>query len=234
MPRPIRIYYPGLIYHILNRGNNRQVIFVEEEDYRHYLDILQRYKEKFEFRVFAYCLMTNHIHLLLQVSEKASISKIMQAITIAHTRYYHFKYQCSGHIWQGRFKSPLISDDEYLLTTMRYIEQNPIRAGMVKHLKGYPWSSFQLNIQSRTDNLVDREENPVYNSLGNSLEERRATYKEFALALLEDEKVQGIRYSLLGRFHYASEKFQQQINQKLIRKRSVGRPRKLQNELIHK
>lgn len=122
MAYPLRIHSPDLIYHILNRGNNRQAVFLKDDDYRHYLDILKRYKEKFNFKIFAYCLMTNHVHILLQSSAKASISKVMQAITIAHTRHYHYVYNCSGHLWQGRFKSPLVSDDEYLLAVMRYIE----------------------------------------------------------------------------------------------------------------
>lgn len=225
MGRPVRIHYPGLIYHVLNRGNNRQVVFVEDDDYRHYLEILQRYKEKFDFKIFAYCLMTNHIHLLLQVSPKASISKIMQAITIAHTRYYHYKYQCSGHIWQGRFKSPLVSSDEYLLTAMRYVEQNPLRAKMVERIEDYPWTSFHAHIQSKADNLVDREENPVYNSLGADSEARRQAYKRFASTLLEEEKVSEIRDSLLGRCHYISDRLQAEIKERLAKKRARGRPR---------
>jgi len=230
MSRPIRVYYSGLIYHVLNRGNNRQIIFAEDSNYRHYLNILKRYKEKFSFKIFAYCLMTNHVHLLLQVSEKGSISKIMQAITIAHTRYYHYKYQCSGHIWQGRFKSPIVSNDEYLLTTMRYIEQNPVRARIAPDPKGYPWSSLLANTQLKSDNFVDREQNPVYNGLGDNSEERRLAYKQFVLSLLEDEKAQEVRDSLIGKYHYISEKFQKEINERLIRKRSRGRPKR-QKEL---
>jgi putative transposase len=226
MSRPIRIYYPGLIYHILNRGNNRQVVFVEDNDYQHYLDILQKYKEKFDFKIFAYCLMTNHVHLLLQVSERASISKIMQAITIAHTRYYHYKYQASGHVWQGRFKSPIISDDEYLLTTMRYIEQNPIRAGIVKDLRNYPYLSFPANSKPESSNFIDKEQNPVYNSLGRNPEERANAYTHLALAVLGEQRLQEVRDSLIGKFHYISERFQQEIKEKLTRKRRRGRPRK--------
>lgn len=233
MTRPIRIYQPGLIYHVLNRGSNRGVVFVEHDDYRHYLDILLHYKEKFGFKLFSFCLMTNHVHLLLQVSETASISRIMQAITIAHTRHHHHKYQTSGHLWQGRFKSPLVSDDEYLLAAMRYMEQNPLRAKMGKHLKDYPWSSFTLNTQLKTDKLVDRDQNPVYLGLGNTPEERISIYKRFALAPLEDDKLQEIRRSLVGQMHYMSEKFHQQIADKLTRKRSRGRPRKERIELIH-
>ena len=100
MPRPIRIHLPDLIYHVLNRGNNRQVTFIEEQDYLHYLEILKKYKEKFQFKIFAYCLMTNHIHLVVKTSLAGTISEIMKAITIAHTRHYHYRYRTSGHIWQ--------------------------------------------------------------------------------------------------------------------------------------
>jgi putative transposase len=167
MPRPLRIHLPDLIFHVLNRGNNRQVVFAEEQDYLHYLEILKRYKEKFNFKIFAYCLMTNHIHLLIKTSSGGTISQIMKAMTIAHTRHYHFKYNSSGHIWQGRFKSPIVSDDEYLLILMRYIEQNPVRAGMVDHPEKYLYSSYHINIKIEKDNLVDKEENPVFLSLRN-------------------------------------------------------------------
>src|SRR3989338_2296378 len=226
MVRPVRIYSPGLIYHVLNRGNNRQIVFAEDDDYRHYLEILTRYKKKLEFKIFAYCLMTNHVHIIMQVSEKASISKIMQTVTVAHTRFYHIKYQTAGHIWQGRFKSPIISDDEYLLTTMRYVEQNPVRASMVKTPQDYQWSSFGLNIQSYADPLIDRAENPVYNSLGQTIEERREAYKHFAGTLIEDEQLKDVRRSLVDGMYYVSERFREQMHEKIKRKRSRGRPRK--------
>jgi putative transposase len=162
MPRPVRINLPNLIYHVVNRGNNRQVVFAEESDYHKYLDILRRYKAEFGFKVFAYCLMSNHIHLLLKTSEKGGISAIMKAVTIAHTRNYHFKYNCSGHIWTGRFKSPIVSDDEYLLTVMRYIEQNPVRAGMVNHPGEYAYSSYGSNVKKDADNFIDKEENLIF------------------------------------------------------------------------
>ena len=179
MPRPLRIYLPDLIYHVLNRGNNRQVIFAEESDYLHYLNILKKYKEKFNFKLFAYCLMTNHIHLLIKTPANGTISEIMKAITIAHTRHYHHKYNASGHIWQGRFKSPVVSCDEYLLTLMRYIEQNPVRAGIASQPKEYPFSSYCANIRIEEDALVDKEDNPVYLGLGNTIEARIKRYKEF-------------------------------------------------------
>ena len=228
MPRPLRIHLPDLIYHVLNRGNNRQVIFAEESDYQHYLDILKKYKEKFNFKIFAYCLMTNHIHLLIKTSANGTISEIMKAITIAHTRHYHHKYNASGHIWQGRFKSPIVSDDEYLLTLMRYIEQNPFRAGIINQPEKYPFSSYKANIKIEKDSIVDKEENPAYLGLSNTTEERIKRYKEFILKPLEDSKLELVRKSLSGFSHFASEKFQTQINELLAlkQKRQRGRPKK--------
>lgn len=227
MARPIRICSPDLIYHVLNRGNNRQVVFIEDQDYSHYLKILKRYKEKFQFKVFAYCLMTNHIHLLIQTSPKGTISEIMKAITIAHTRRYHQKYQTSGHIWQGRFKSPIVSEDEYLLTLMRYIEQNPVRAGIVDHPKKYPFSSYQANVKIDKDDLLNKGDNPVFLSLGKTIEERVSRYKEFAISLLEEDKLKLIRKSLGGQTHYASEIFLSQIKERLAMKQRKprGRPK---------
>ena len=231
MVYPLRIHLPDLIYHVLNRGNNRQVIFVEESDYQHYLDILKKYKEKFNFKIFAYCLMTNHVHLVLQTSGKASISKIMQAITIAHTRHYHYIYNSSGHVWQGRFRSPLVSDDDYLLAVMRYIEQNPLRAGMVDDLTKYPWSSFIINTTTKKDPLVDKEENPAYLSLGNTDKERSASYLKIVTSVLEEDKLKEIRNTLTGKQHYISERFQEQIKEKLAlaKPKLRGRPRKTNN-----
>lgn len=228
MARPLRIHLPDLIYHVINRGNNRQVIFAEEKDYWHYLDILKKYKQKLNFKILAYCLMANHIHLLIKTSTTANISDIMKAITIAHTRYYHHKYQASGHIWQGRFKSPIVSDDEYLLTLMRYIEQNPLRAGIVDQPDKYPFSSCQANSKIGRDILVDKEDNPVYSSLGNTIEEQTRQYREFVLIPPDDKQLELIRKSLGGLSHFASEKFLTQINELLLakQKRHRGRPRR--------
>lgn len=229
MARPLRIHLPEAIYHVLNRGNNQQDIFLEEKDYQHYLQILKRYKDKFGFKFFAYCLMPNHVHLLLQTSGKSTISQIMQGVTIAHTRYYHYIRKTSGHIWQGRFKSPLVSDDEYLLTVMRYIEQNPIRAGLVKNLEQYPWSSFFANTSPLTDSIIDREQNPVFLNLGKDIEERCKNYRRWVVSSLEDNQLKEIQGSLNGQRQYISSQFHEHIEERLrlIKKILRGRPRKI-------
>jgi putative transposase len=229
MPREKRINLPDLIYHVVNRGNNRGVIFAEESDYLNYLAIFLRYKIKFEFKVFGYCLMSNHIHLLIKASPKETISEIMKAITIAHARQHHKKYHTTGHLFEGRFKSPIVSDDEYLLTVMRYIEQNPVRAGIVSHPGDYAYSSFIGNTSAKKDSLLDKEDNPVYAGFGKTADERVERYREFAVKILEDEKVGLVRKSIDGSGHFVSKKFQQQIEEKLVlkEKKPRGRPRKV-------
>lgn len=231
MPRPSRINHAGLVYHVVNRGNNRQILFAEEEDYRHYLGILVRYKVKYDFSVFAYCLMSNHVHLVIKTGEDGCISRIMQAVTIAYTRYYQKNYHVSGHVWQGRFKSPLVSDDEYLLTVMRYIEQNPVRAGIVRNPGEYLFSSYRAHVtMCEEDVVVDRIKNPVFLSFGNTLEERIGRYKEYVGRMIEEDKLGQIRMSLQGRGHFVSERFQAQMEQMLrIKRRGRGRPRRVIN-----
>lgn len=224
---PNRWHRAGLIYHVINRGNNRQAIFLEEEDYRRYLSFLYHYKLKYNFKLFAYCLMTNHVHLLIQVNT-VSISKIMQAITISHTKHYHYKYRCCGHIWQGRFKSPIVSDDEYMLSVMAYIEQNPLRAKMVKNVEDYFWSSYKMNISRKEYKLIDRKENPVWQQLGIDDQERIKKYRDSLNQRIEERKVKEIQQGTQGQRHYFSERFEEQIKSLLPIKRKRGRPRKIE------
>jgi len=227
MARTRRIHYPGLIYHVINRGNNRQMIFFEDADYQLYLNLLYRYKKKYQFKLFCYCLMANHIHLLIKVGEKGNISQIMQAITNAHTRHYHFKYHTSGHVWQGRFKSPIIGDDQYLLTVMQYIEQNPIRAGMVRQSSDYRWSSYHDNICDEPSRLIDREENPAYAALDPAPRARPKEYQKIFTSDLNENKLADIKRSIEQSGNYMGECFLNQINEWLSPKRKRGRPRKV-------
>ncbi len=226
MARPIRIHHPGLIYHVINRGNNRQAIFLEEEDYEKYLGIIYRYKKKYGFKLYSYCLMNNHIHLLIQVNNKATISKIMQCITVAHTRHYHFKYETGGHVWQGRFSSPIVSDDVYMLRVMQYIEQNPLRAKIVREIGAYKWSSYKLQVRRKDSKLIDRKDNHVFTDLGQNVEEQIRIYKQAMKEGIEQWSVTQIKKSMKGNTHFISEKFQKKMQDMLPQKKKVGRPRK--------
>ncbi len=225
MVRPPRIHHPGLIYHVINRGNNKQTVFHDDEDYRRYLGIIYRYKRQLDFHLFAFCLMPNHVHLLIQVTETSSISTIMQKITLSHTRHLHHKYQRCGHIWQGRFRSPIVSDDIYLENVLRYIEQNPLRAGMVRSPDDYPWSSYRLNVRDKAPKLIDREQNPLYIKSGSDPYRWRTEHRRRVNAGLTDEILDPIQNSTRGIGHYISQQFAEHLDGVIPIKKRRGRPR---------
>ena len=162
MPRPLRLIDDGLVYHVINRGNNRRPVFHDQGDYVAFLKAVADLKERKPFELYGYCLMGNHIHLLLRPGE-SSISRIVQSLLVSHTQGYHRFHRSTGHVWQGRFKSPVIQDNEHLLTVLRYIEANPLRAKLVEHAGEYRWSSFAGHGDGRGDSLLDST--PAYEAL---------------------------------------------------------------------
>jgi len=151
MPRPIDDH---LVYHVINRGNNRAPVFHDDEDYVAFLRAIDDLKQRRPFAFYGYCLMPNHVHLLIRPLE-TPISRLMQSLLVSHTQRYHRRHQSGGHVWQGRFKSPVIQDDDHLLTVLRYIEANPLRAQMVEIAGDYRWSSFAAHGLGRLDPLLD-------------------------------------------------------------------------------
>jgi putative transposase len=154
MPRPLRPIADGLIYHVINRGNNRQKVFRKGADFLAFLKALFDLKERKPFELYGYCLLDNHFHLLLR-PEGDTISRIVQSLLVSHTQRYHKHYRSGGHVWQGRFKSPVIQGDEHLLNVLRYIEANPLRAGVVTRAERYPWSSYRAHGLGEANELVD-------------------------------------------------------------------------------
>ncbi len=140
MSRPLRIHFEGAFYHITARGNNKENVFCDAPDREKYLHFVERYKGRFDFRLHAYALMPNHVHLLIETG-KDPLSKIMQALQTSYTMYFNKRYGRVGHVFQGRFRSLLCDKDSYLIELVRYIHLNPIRAGLVRNLKDYPWTS---------------------------------------------------------------------------------------------
>jgi putative transposase len=138
--------------------------------------------------------MTNHFHLLLQPGQGQSISRILQSLTVAHTRRFHRSYQGSGHVWQGRFKSPVIQDDEHLLVVLRYIEANPLRAALVSDAGDYRWSSYQYHGLGRTDALLSPF--PEWEKLGRTESERRRRWRAKVPAAQKAEELQAVRTSI--------------------------------------
>ncbi len=141
MPRTARKKSKSEIYHIIMRGINRQTIFEDEEDCAQFLATLKRYKEKSGYQVYAYCLMGNHVHLLMKTGIEP-LEQVMRRLCGSYVYWYNNKYQRIGNLFQDRFKSEPIEDDQYFQTVQRYIHQNPVKAGLVKHIEEYKWSSF--------------------------------------------------------------------------------------------
>lgn len=143
MPRQPRISLANICYHVLNRGNGRNTVFHKDGDYAAFLKLMHQASERTPMRLLSYCLLPNHFHLVLWPKADGDLSQWMQWLSTAHVRRYHRHYESSGHVWQGRFKSFPIQDDAHLLTVMRYVERNPVRAKSipVRKAQNWKWSS---------------------------------------------------------------------------------------------
>lgn len=146
MPRAARKKSETKIYHIMIRGINRQNIFVDDEDSERFIDTLAKYRREVEYKIYAYCLMGNHIHLLIKEGNEA-LSNTMRRIGASYVYWYNWQYDRKGHLFQDRYKSEPVEDDTYFLTVLRYIHQNPLKAGITNNLEQYKWSSYQEYIQ---------------------------------------------------------------------------------------
>jgi len=152
MARTLRVALGGYCYHVLNRGNGRRTVFHKDGDFHAFVKLLRDANEHVPMRLLAFCLMPNHFHLALWPREDGQLSDYMAWLLTAHVRRYHQHYHSSGHIWQGRFKSFPIEEDDHLLTVLRYIERNPVRANLVERAQDWVWSSAAL--------LLDDEARP--------------------------------------------------------------------------
>jgi putative transposase len=227
MGRPLRPIADGLIYHALNRGNNRQPVFTTPDDFRAFLHALYQSQQRYPFRLFGYCLMSNHFHLLLQPAPGQNISRIIQSLTVAHTWRFHRSHRSVGHVWQGRFKSPVIQDDAHLLTVLRYIEANPLRAGMVTDLRDYPWSSYPVHGLGQTKDAVS--ELPGWEGLAATPEGRQAWWRDWVHTPLTERELAAVRRSVTTGRPFGSPPWVEATAQSLgipLTARPTGRPRK--------
>jgi REP element-mobilizing transposase RayT len=154
MARKPRIEFEGGFYHVITRGNHKQKIFREEKDYLKYLEFLADYKVRYEFQIYAYVLMSNHVHLLVE-TRQVPLSKILQGINQRFTMYFNWRYGTLGHLFQGRYKAILCDRDGYLLSLVKYLHCNPVRAAMVSYPEEYLWSSHREYIGLNKDGLAD-------------------------------------------------------------------------------
>jgi putative transposase len=174
MARQPRFLLPGYPQHVIQRGNNRNVIFAEDADYVFYMGRLNEACDRFMCRIHAYVLMTNHVHLLITPETEQGIGKVMQSLGRRYVQYFNYRYQRTGTLWEGRYKASLIDTDNYLLACYRYIELNPVRAGLADLPAQYRWSSYHYNAKGIADPLVTPHE--MYQSLGSDKERRREAY----------------------------------------------------------
>jgi len=150
MPRAARITEENGCYHIITRGNQKQSVFMDERDYAKYLDILLKYKKYYKFKLYCFCLMPNHVHIIIEVKNPSMLNKIMRGLNLSYTLYFNFKYKKVGHLWQDRFKSKMIQKDYYLLECINYIESNPLRASLTSRIAEYPWSSYLYRMSNNS------------------------------------------------------------------------------------
>lgn len=222
MPRKPRFFLPGVPAHVVQRGHSREPVFFEESDYRAYLDWLAEAAERYDCAIHAYVLMTNHVHILVTPKDKDGISRMMQYIGRRYVPYINNTYGTSGSIWEGRYKASLIHDEQYLLTCMRYIELNPVRANMVKRPGQYRWSSYRSNGQGKVDDLFTQH--PLYLSLGKTLEQRLNAYKALFKAHIDEKILNEIRAAWQTGTPLGNEYFKAKVEKKLRTK--VGQARR--------
>ncbi len=211
MPRRARMYLPGHPYHIVQRGNNREVCFVEPENYQYYLELWKENARRYGVAVHAYCLMTNHVHFLVTPEHTDSISRATSVIGSRYAWYFNKTYKRTGTAWEGRHKSSLVQSDRYFLTCCRYIEMNPIVAGMVRKPEEYRWSSYRVNAWGAQSDLTQHDE---YLGLGDNPEKRCHAYRELFRYAIPDEDVHLIERASHYCHPVGDDRFRQQIEKR--------------------
>jgi putative transposase len=169
------------------RGNNRQDMFHDSADHRVYYDLLFSLKKENTVKINHYCLMSNHIHLIVTVTPKSGLSRFMKQVNLGYYAHYKRKYGYTGHLMEGRYKSSIIDKDSYILQCGKYIELNPVRAGMVNVPEIYPYSSYNHYAYGKADSMIS--ESPEYERFGKTVQERQDAYREFVLDKSVEEKI---------------------------------------------
>src|SRR5580693_5795855 len=211
MPRKPRIEMPGGLYHVISRGNNRRKVFRTSADYERFTGIMHAQKSKLPFYLYAYCLMPNHIHLLIERRDD-SVSKIMQRVLTAYSQYHNRKYNKIGHVFQGRYKSILCQTDEYLGELVRYIHLNPVRARMVRQAEDYEYSGHRAYIGLNGSGLVDVD--PVVRHFGGTKRRAIDVYRQFVQAAIGHKRREEYYRASEGRM-LGSEEFVKEVKHRV-------------------
>jgi len=209
MPRKPRFFLPNVPVHMMIRGNNHHAVFADDEDRRAYLGWLKEACQIHGCAVHSYVLMTNHVHILLSAEEPNNISKLSQAIGRKYVPYFNHKYAKSGTLWEGRFKACSIDSEHYLLACYRYIELNPVKAGMVSKSSDYAWSSYHANALGEANPIVTPHS--LYLSLGKTKALRQLAYQGLFKETLSDNIMNEIEQTTQTGTPLGSEKFKKEI-----------------------
>lgn len=218
MARAKRCFIDNGMYHIINRGNGKQTVFLKEEDYQAFKEMLAESRVRFSIKLYAFCLMPNHFHFVAQSAQAELYSEWMHWLTTTHAKRYLKHYGGSGHVWQGRFKSFLIDENEYFLTVLRYVESNPVRAGLVETAGFWKWSSFAERFQENENNLIEKSSlvSPSF-------------WAEWVGQALSEAELNSIRNCVKRQIPYGRRSWQEKVCKILGVEsllKSIGRPKK--------
>lgn len=220
MPRIGRAVAVGFPHHVIQRGNNRENVFFEKEDQKKYLSLLKKYATKWGSPIISYCLMSNHIHLLTKPGSDESLFKMMQGLTLCYTQYINRTYSRTGRLWESRYHSCIVEHERYLWAVARYIEQNPVRAGMVEKAEDYPYSSANAHVSGSRDAVLGEE---LFT------DDSRQDYIRLLRSDIPEKEITQLRYATKTGRPFGNEGFIIEMENKLERRllqRSRGRPKK--------
>lgn len=221
MSRLPRFCPAGHCQHLIQRGNNRQVCFSSEEDFAAYAHWLREYSQQFTVAIHAWVFMTNHVHLLATPTKDNGISLMMQSLGRRYVRYFNHRHQRTGTLWEGRFKSFLVEGDPYALVCQRYIELNPVRAGMVVDASQYVWSSYRCSAMGRRSFLWTPH--PSYQALGETSPQRQAAHRKLVKRALDAKLLREIRRCVSSGLALGRQNFKDQVEAIYGRRVNEGR-----------
>lgn len=221
MPRQPRYFVPDVAQHVITRGVDKQAVFFHHRDYVLYLDALRKTSAEHECAIHAYVLMVNHVHLLVTPANERSLPLMMQAMGREYVQRVNARYKRTGTLWEGRYKACLVDNDEYFLTCQRYIELNPVRAGIVATPGEYPYSSYRHHAMGSANTLLSQH--ICYKSLHSSPVYRPKAYRNLFRNNFSDEALQTIRFNTNACSYIGSERFKKQIEAMLGRTLATGR-----------
>jgi putative transposase len=209
MPRKPRVSLAGVAEHVIQRGNNRQAIFGCEDDMKAYVTWLKQYSQKYNVSIHAWVLMTNHVHILCSPANHVGVSQMMQSLGRMYVMYFNKAYKRSGTLWEGRYRSCLVQNEQYVLELYRYIELNPARAGMVQEPSEYHWSSYQCNALGKFSELITAH--PVYLAISKDVNTRQANYRSLFTRYVVRTLAEDIRKATNKGLALGSEQFKLKV-----------------------